>query len=56
MNLQKKHLISFSKTEGLFSMMYWMFLRMTYCTSVGVKDTTDTIEDAIFLVKFLISY
>ncbi len=37
-------------------MMYWMFLRMTYCTSVGVKDTTDTIDDAIFLVKFLISY
>lgn len=22
---------------------------ITYCTSTGVKDTTDTIEDAIFL-------
>jgi hypothetical protein len=54
-NLGKKHLISFSKTEGRFSMMYWMFLRMTYWTYSGVKETTETMDGASFFTRFLIS-
>ena len=34
-------------------MMYWMFLSTTYWVSTGVKDTTDTMDGANFLIRFL---
>jgi len=30
-----------------------MFFRITYCVYIGVNDTTETIEGANFLIKFL---
>jgi len=34
--------------------MYWIFFRTTYWIYTGVKDTTETIEGASFLMRFLI--
>jgi len=34
--------------------MYWIFFRTTYWIYTGVKETTETIEGASFLMRFFI--